>query len=73
MVGAGVREGRDMYDFLDEVDAYFQKCGKHIYITYDELDRICSNYKDLFGFIKGLLNFWYEYNNRFTNIKAKIF
>ena len=59
--------------FLDEVDAYFQKCGKHIYITYDELDRICSNYKDLFGFIKGLLNFWYEYNNRFTNIKAKIF
>lgn len=59
--------------FLDEVDSYFQRVDKHVYITYDELDKICSNYKDLFGFIRGLLNFWFIYNNRFTNIKAKIF
>lgn len=59
--------------FLDEVDSYFQQSDKHIYITYDELDKICSNYKDLFGFIRALLNFWFVYNNRFTNIKAKIF
>lgn len=59
--------------FLDEVDSFFKKSDKHIYIVYDELDKICSDYKDLFAFIRELLHFWFVYNNRFTNIKAKIF
>lgn len=37
------------------------------------MDRICSNYADLFLYIRGLLDFWYQHNSRLTNIKAKIF
>ncbi len=42
-------------------------------MVYDELDHICSNYEDLFGYIRSLLDFWYRHNSRFSNIKAKIF
>ena len=69
-----VLEHEETYEsFLNQLDDCFHELDIHAYLTYDELDKICSNYKDLFGFIRGLLNFWFVHNNRFTNIKAKIF
>ncbi len=59
--------------FLDWTDTILEKKDIHLCIVYDELDRICSNYEDLFGYIRSLLDFWYRHNSRFTNIKAKIF
>lgn len=59
--------------FLDKTDTILQKRNIYICIVYDELDRICGNYENLFGYIRSLLDFWFRHNNRFTNIKAKIF
>ncbi len=59
--------------FLDQADTVFEKKGIHLCLAYDELDRICGNYENLFSFIRSLLDFWYRHNNRFTQIKAKIF
>ncbi len=59
--------------FLDNCDNYFGSLNKRIYITYDELDRICLEYRDLFLYIRSLLSFWFTHNNRWENLKAKIF
>lgn len=59
--------------FLNDLDDLLKKRGLCIFITYDELDKICEKHKDLFAFIRNLLKFWFSHNNRFTNIKAKIF
>ncbi len=59
--------------FLDQADSVFEKKKIHVCLVYDELDRICGNYDQLFGFIRSLLDFWYRHNGRYTNLKAKIF
>ena len=59
--------------FLDRCDQYFEQIGEQIYITYDELDRICQEYGNLFLFCRSLLNFWFTHNNRWQNLKTKIF
>ena len=59
--------------FLDKADSFFKEKDLCVFLVYDELDRICSNYEDLFVFIRGLLDFWYRHNSRYTNLKAKIF
>ncbi len=66
--------GKEKWEsFLDQADTIFEKKEIYICLTYDELDRICGNYEELFGYIRSLLDFWYRHNSRFTNIKAKIF
>lgn len=59
--------------FLDQADDILGQKGIRLCFVYDELDRICSNYDKLFGFIRAILDFWYRHNSRFTNMKAKIF
>lgn len=59
--------------FLDQADTILKRKSLYICIMYDELDRICGNYENLFGYIRSLLDFWFRHNTRFTNIKAKIF
>jgi len=59
--------------FLDSCDEHFYRVGKTVFVTYDELDRICSEYRNLFIYIRSLLSFWFLYNNRWEGIKAKIF
>lgn len=59
--------------FLDRCDDYFAGEDTQLFITYDELDRICSEYKNLFLYIRNLLSFWFSHNNRWQNLKAKIF
>lgn len=59
--------------FLDKTDTILQRRDLYLCIAYDELDRICGNYENLFGYIRSLLDFWLRHNSRFTNIKAKIF
>lgn len=59
--------------FLDSFDDYLASKEERIFITYDELDRICSEYKNLFLYIRSLLNFWFHHNARWENLKTKIF
>ncbi len=59
--------------FLERCDGYFARKGETVFICYDELDRICPEYKDLFLYIRSLLSFWFTHNPRWQNIKAKIF
>ncbi|MCD7907739.1 MAG: hypothetical protein LUH04_08685 [Clostridium sp.] len=59
--------------FLDCCDNYFAAKSCNIYFVYDELDRICSKYADLFIYIRTLLSFWFTHNNRWRSLKAKIF
>lgn len=59
--------------FLDRCDNYFAATSCNIYFVYDELDRICSKYADLFIYIRTLLGFWFIHNNRWRSLKAKIF
>lgn len=59
--------------FLNKFDDLLGKKEMQVFLTYDELDRVCGNYTDLFIFIRNLLSFWFVHNNRFTNLKAKIF
>ncbi len=59
--------------FLDRTDTVLEQRDISVCIVYDELDRVCSNYEELFGYIRSLLDFWYRHNSRYTNIKAKIF
>lgn len=59
--------------FLDKADTFFADKGLCVFLVYDELDRICGNYEDLFAFIRSLLDFWYRHNSRYMNLKAKIF
>lgn len=59
--------------FLDRCDDYFAGKSCKVYFMYDELDRICSKYADLFIYIRTLLSFWFAHNNRWRSLKAKIF
>lgn len=59
--------------FLNRFDDYLSNGEEQVYITYDELDRICSEYKNLFIYIRSLLSFWFHHNNRWSNLKTKIF
>ena len=59
--------------FLERCDRYFSRKGETIFIAYDELDRICPEYQDLFLYIRKLLDFWFTHNPRWQNMKAKIF
>lgn len=71
--GFAKKEKERWESFLDRVDEILHQRQIQIYLTYDELDKICSIYDDLFAYIRSLLSFWYTHNNRYTNIKAKIF
>lgn len=63
----------DVEQFLNSLDDLLSERRLQIFLNYDELDRICGNYRELFDYIRQLLNFWFVHNNRFSNIKAKIF
>ena len=69
-----MKNGKQNWEgFLDQADNLLNRRQKTLFLTYDELDKLCMAYDDLFAYIRGLLNFWYVRNNRFTNLKAKIF
>lgn len=69
-----MKENQEKWEaFLDACDNYFGMKKQQIFITYDELDRTCSDYNDLFLYIRSLLSFWFTHNNRWENLKAKIF
>lgn len=59
--------------FLVKCDSYFAEKSHSICIVYDGLDQICSESMGLYIFIRALLHFWFERNNSWRSLKAKIF
>lgn len=59
--------------FLDRCDDFLTGQHVRVFIAYDELDRVCPKYKDLFLYIRSLLGFWFIRNNRWRSLKSKIF
>lgn len=58
---------------LEKIDAYLQKKDRWLFITYDFLDRVTSEYNSLFPFIRSLLSFWFNHTMRWRRLKCKIF
>ena len=69
-----IKNGKQNWEgFLDQADNLLNRRQQMLFLAYDELDKICLAYDELFAYIRSLLNFWHVRNNRFTNLKAKIF
>lgn len=61
-------------EYIQRFNNSLQKENRYISIVYDYLDRKLNEENNLRGRLVGaLLSLWYEYHNRFSFIKAKIF
>ena len=61
-------------EYLQDINDTLRKEGRYLSIVYDYLDRKLTDENNLRGRLVGaLLSLWYEYHNRFSNIKTKIF
>ncbi len=58
---------------LESIDAYLFEKDRWLFITYDSLDRLASEYSSLFPFIRSLLSFWFNHAMRWRRLKCKIF
>lgn len=59
---------------LDKLDAALEKAGKHLFVTYDELDTLGNGDWDLIQVgIQGLVALWAAYTRRWRNLRAKLF
>lgn len=59
---------------LSALNRHLQQQGDYLTVVYDYLDRQLTDEDNLRGRLVGaLLSLWYDYLNRFPNIRAKIF
>jgi hypothetical protein len=61
-------------DYLAQVNKHLASASKYITIIYDYLDSLLTEEGNLRGdLVAALLGLWYEYQNRFSNLRTKIF
>lgn len=61
-------------EYLQETNSKLKKNSQYLTVVYDYLDRKLTDEDNLRGRLVGaLLSLWYEYHNRFSNLKTKIF
>lgn len=58
---------------LDKIDELLEKQNRWIIVAYDSLDRLTSQYSDLFPFLRALLSFWHTHSKRWRRLRCKIF
>lgn len=59
---------------LDKLDASLERDGKHLFLTYDELDTLGNGDWDLIeAGIQGLVSLWAAYTRRWNHVRAKLF
>lgn len=64
----------DLEEFLKQANANLVSQNKYLIVVYDYLDRLLSEEANLRGRLVGaLLGLWYEYQNRFSNLRSKVF
>lgn len=60
-------------NILDKMDEWLDQNKQWIFVAYDSLDRLTSQYSDLFPFLRSLLSFWHTHSNRWKYLRCKIF
>lgn len=60
-------------NILDKMDEWLDQNKQWIFVAYDSLDRLTSQYSDLFPFLRSLLSFWHTHSNRWRHLRCKIF
>ncbi|TAE37324.1 MAG: ParA family protein [Runella slithyformis] len=66
--------GERIEEYLQDINNKLRQEGRYLSVIYDYLDRKLTDENNLRGRLVGaLLSLWYEYHNRFSNIKTKIF
>lgn len=59
---------------LDTLDQTLEKEGRHLFVTYDELDTLGGgDWQLIEPGIRGLVSLWAAYTRRWQNLKAKLF
>lgn len=59
---------------LDKLDATLEREGRHLFLTYDELDTLGSGDWELIeAGIQGLVSLWAAYTRRWSRVRAKLF
>jgi hypothetical protein len=59
---------------MDKLDATLEREGRHIFLTYDELDTLGSGDWNLIEVgIQGLVSLWAAYTRRWSRVRAKLF
>ena len=59
---------------LDTLDQELERSGRHLFVTYDELDTLGhGEWKVVEAGIRGLVALWAAYTRRWQNIRAKLF
>ncbi len=63
-----------IYDLLNEINEYMEKCGKTVWVLLDKIDEIFSqNIARRRNCIEGLFVTYIDFVSRFSNLKLKIF
>lgn len=63
----------EVNDALDKLDVALLRANRWLFITYDELDMLLPNYKQLNAPIRELLALWLDRCRRWERIRPKIF
>ena len=58
---------------LKEIDTFLSTKRQRFFLIYDYLDRVATEYSNLFPFIRTLISFWFRRISRWKNIYCKIF
>lgn len=69
-----IQENPEIWEnILDKIDEYLEQKDHWIFLAYDSLDRLTSQYSDLFPFLRSLLSFWHTHTKRWERLRCKIF
>lgn len=69
-----IQENPEVWEnILDEMDEQLERQNRWIFVAYDALDCVASQYSDLFPFLRNLLSFWYTHSRRWQRLHCKIF
>jgi len=69
-----IQENPEVWEnILDQFDEQLKLRNRWILIAYDALDRVTTQYADLFPFLRALLSFWHTHSKRWQRLRCKIF
>ena len=59
--------------FLDEIDELLVERNRWIFFAYDQIDRISTESRTLYSYIRSLVSYWFSVSGRWRRLKCKIF
>ena len=69
-----IQENPEVWEnILDQFDEQLKSQNQWILIAYDALDRVTTQYADLFPYLRALLSFWHTHSKRWQRLRCKIF